>query len=147
MDHDKRSYISIPKMFRTDLEKNYQLEHGLIIMQLNAFINEGYMQAYFRDWGNVTGCKIIKNYKSEDSKAMAFVRFATGEEADKAEMAGPHFIGGELAAVRRVVSPKRGSGDDLVLNSSSRASQHRVRPPMGLGYIFEDAQWLDKGLI
>jgi hypothetical protein len=27
-------------------------------MQLNAFINEGYMQAYFREWGNVTGCKV-----------------------------------------------------------------------------------------
>ena len=33
-------------------------EHGLIVKQLNAFINEGYMQAYFRDWGNVTGCKV-----------------------------------------------------------------------------------------
>ncbi|XP_059892927.1 heterogeneous nuclear ribonucleoproteins A2/B1-like [Gadus macrocephalus] len=153
MDHgtktqEKRSYICMPKMFMADLEKNYQLEHGLIIMQLNAFINEGYMQAYFRDWGNVTGCKIIKNYKSEDSKAIGFVRFATGEDADKAEMAGPHFIGGELAAVRRVVSPKIGSGDDLVLKSSSiRASQPRARPSMGLGYIFEDAQWLDKELI
>ncbi|CAL8311006.1 unnamed protein product [Arctogadus glacialis] len=94
-------------MFMADLEKNYQLEHGLIVKQLNAFINEGYMQAYFRDWGNVTGCKILKNYESEDSKAMGFVRFATGEEADKAEMAGPHFIGGDLAVVRRVVSPKK----------------------------------------
>ena len=37
---------------------------------------------------------------------MGFVRFATGEEADKAEMAGPHFIGGDLAVVRRVVCPK-----------------------------------------
>ncbi|CAL8266578.1 unnamed protein product [Gadus morhua 'NCC'] len=106
MDTEKRSYISLPKMFMADLEKNYQLEHGLIVKQLNAFINEGYMQAYFRDWGNVTGCKILKNYESEDSKAMGFVRFATGEEADKAEMAGPHFIGGDLAVVRRVVSPK-----------------------------------------
>ena len=33
-------------------------EHGLIVKQLNAFINEGYMQAYFREWGNVTGCKV-----------------------------------------------------------------------------------------
>uniref|UniRef100_A0A8C5BRS8 Heterogeneous nuclear ribonucleoprotein A0-like n=1 Tax=Gadus morhua TaxID=8049 RepID=A0A8C5BRS8_GADMO len=103
---EKRSYISLPKMFMADLEKNYQLEHGLIVKQLNAFINEGYMQAYFRDWGNVTGCKILKNYESEESKAMGFVRFATGEEADKAEMAGPHFIGGDLAVVRRVVCPK-----------------------------------------
>ncbi|XP_030232472.1 heterogeneous nuclear ribonucleoprotein A0 isoform X1 [Gadus morhua] len=113
MDTEKRSYISLPKMFMADLEKNYQLEHGLIVKQLNAFINEGYMQAYFRDWGNVTGCKILKNYESEESKAMGFVRFATGEEADKAEMAGPHFIGGDLAVVRRVVCPKTGCGDDL----------------------------------
>ncbi|XP_030200264.1 heterogeneous nuclear ribonucleoprotein A0 [Gadus morhua] len=145
---EKRSYISLPKMFMADLEKNYQLEHGLIVKQLNAFINEGYMQAYFRDWGNVTGCKILKNYKSEDSKAMGFVRFATGEEADKAEMAGPHFIGGDLAVVRRVVSPKRESGDDLIVSSSttSSGSQPRARRSMGLGYIFEDAQWLDQEL-
>ncbi|CAL8287627.1 unnamed protein product [Boreogadus saida] len=145
---EKRSYISLPKMFMADLEKNYQLEHGLIVKQLNAFINEGYMQAYFRDWGNVTGCKILKNYTSEDSQAMGFVRFATGEEADKAEMAGPHFIGGDLAVVRRVVSPKRESGDDLIVSSSTArsGSQPRARRSMGLGYIFEDAQWLDKEL-
>lgn len=36
---------------------------------------------------------------------MAYVRFSTGDEADRAEWAGPHDIGGEVV-VKRVVSPK-----------------------------------------
>ncbi|KAK0137729.1 Heterogeneous nuclear ribonucleoprotein A0 [Merluccius polli] len=140
-DTTKRTFIFIPKMFVADLEKHYELEHGLIVKQLNPYINEAYLQAYFRDLGKVTGCKIIKNYKSEDCKAIGFVRFATADEADKADWAGPHFIGSEVE-VRRVVCPKMDNQDDLSL-STSAAAVSRPRMSMGLGYIFEDAQWLD----
>lgn len=37
---------------------------------------------------------------------MAYVRFSAEEEADKADWAGPHYIGGGEVQVRRVVSPK-----------------------------------------
>ena len=47
--HNSLSWLFIYAMWQ---------EHGLIVQQLNAFINEGYMQAYFREWGNVTGCKV-----------------------------------------------------------------------------------------
>uniref|UniRef100_A0A8C6T708 RRM domain-containing protein n=1 Tax=Neogobius melanostomus TaxID=47308 RepID=A0A8C6T708_9GOBI len=60
-------------------------EHGLLVTGLNPYLNEGYVQAYFREWGSVTGCKI----KNVTSKAMAYVRFARTE-----------------VIVRRVVSPK-----------------------------------------
>lgn len=36
---------------------------------------------------------------------MAYVRFSSEDEADQAEWAGPHDIGGEVE-VKRVVSPK-----------------------------------------
>lgn len=36
---------------------------------------------------------------------MAFVRFSAEDEADRAEWAGPHYIGGDVE-VKRVVSPK-----------------------------------------
>jgi len=36
---------------------------------------------------------------------MAYVRFSTEDEADRAEWAGPHYIGGDVE-VKRVVSPK-----------------------------------------
>ena len=37
---------------------------------------------------------------------MAYVRFSSAEEADKADWAGPHYIGGTEVEVKRVVSPK-----------------------------------------
>lgn len=37
---------------------------------------------------------------------MAYVRFSVEAEADRADWAGPHFIGGNEVKVRRVVSPK-----------------------------------------
>uniref|UniRef100_A0A668AFE0 RRM domain-containing protein n=1 Tax=Myripristis murdjan TaxID=586833 RepID=A0A668AFE0_9TELE len=101
-----RVYISLPKKHMEGLAINYELDHGLVIKQLNPYINEGYLQAYFREFGTITACKIMKNYTSEDKKAMAYVRFSCMDEADKADWAGPHYIGGTEVEARRVVSPK-----------------------------------------
>ncbi|XP_029913439.1 heterogeneous nuclear ribonucleoprotein A2 homolog 1 [Myripristis murdjan] len=123
---------------------NYELDHGLVIKQLNPYINEGYLQAYFREFGTITACKIMKNYTSEDKKAMAYVRFSCMDEADKADWAGPHYIGGTEVEARRVVSPKM--GDESHEEISKTPVIPRPRRSMGLGYILEDAQWLDNEL-
>nr|XP_046272063.1 heterogeneous nuclear ribonucleoprotein A1 [Scatophagus argus] len=137
----KRVYISLPKKYIPAFAENYDLEHGLFITELNPYINEGYVRAYFRDWGTVTTCKI--NHSAGEYKGVAFVGFSTEDEADRAEWAGPHYIGGDVE-VRRVVSPK------VEEDPEEKVAAVVARPPprrsMGLGYILEDAQWLDDEL-
>ncbi|KAJ0001360.1 hypothetical protein NQD34_006380, partial [Periophthalmus magnuspinnatus] len=117
--------------------------HGLFVKGLNPYLNEGYIQAYFREWGNVTGCK-IKKASNENNKAVAYVRFASEKEADIADWNGPHFIGGTEVTVRRVVCPKvEGETEEQM---SAVLTKPRPRRSMGLGYILEDAQWLDDEL-
>ncbi|KAM9345925.1 uncharacterized protein ABDE67_012528 [Symphorus nematophorus] len=138
----KRVYISLQKKHMAAFAKNYELDHGLVIRELNPYINEGYVRAYFREWGTVTACKIKKGHDSD--KALAFVRFSTEDEADRAEWAGPHYIGGDVE-VKRVVSPKV-EGDSDGEDVTPVAAKPRPRRSMGLGYILEDAQWLDDEL-
>ncbi|KAG8006945.1 Transmembrane channel-like protein 6, partial [Nibea albiflora] len=113
-------------------------DHGVFIKELNPYINEGYVQAYFREWGTVTACQIKKSPNPGQNKAMAFVRFSEEEEADRAEWAGPHYIGGDVE-VKRVISPK--IADEA--EETNAVAKPRPRRSMGLGYILEDAQWLD----
>ncbi|XP_075942047.1 heterogeneous nuclear ribonucleoprotein A1-like 3 [Anarhichas minor] len=101
----KRVCISLPKTYMAALAKNYDLDHGLIITELNPYVNAGYVQAYFKEWGVITACKVKKSPNSGDNKAVAYVRFSSEDEADRAEWAGPHYIGGDVK-VKRVVSPK-----------------------------------------
>uniref|UniRef100_A0A8C4HCP7 RRM domain-containing protein n=2 Tax=Dicentrarchus labrax TaxID=13489 RepID=A0A8C4HCP7_DICLA len=135
-----RVYIRLPKKHIAAFAENYELEHGLIIRELNPCINEGYLRVYFRDWGTVTACKIKKSLNKGGNKAMAYVRFSTEDEADRAEWAGPHYIGGDVE-VKRVVSPKM-DGDSKE-EVTTVVAKPRPRRSMGLGYILEDAQWLD----
>eukprot|EP00064_Thunnus_orientalis_P000199 superscaffoldBa00000009_g199 len=102
----RRVYISLPKKYMASLAEHYELDHGLVIKDLNPYLNEGYVQAYFREWGTITACKIKKNPNSGNNKTLAYVRFSTEEEADRADWAGPHFLGGSEVEVKRVVSPK-----------------------------------------
>ncbi|CAB1458980.1 unnamed protein product [Pleuronectes platessa] len=141
----KRVYISLPKKFMSALGENYDLDHGLVIKDLNPYLNEGYIRAYFREWGTITRCKISKGSNKENNKAVAYVRFSLEDEADRADWAGPHFIGGNEVGVRRVVSPKI-EEDESEAEIIAAASKPRPRRSMGLGYILEDAQWLDDGM-
>ncbi|XP_040919248.1 heterogeneous nuclear ribonucleoproteins A1 homolog [Toxotes jaculatrix] len=133
-----RVYISLPMKYRTALAEHYELDHGLFIKDLNIYLSEGYLQAYFREWGTITACK-IKKCHSEKNKAVAYVRFSTEDEADRADWAGPHIIGGIEVGVKRVVSPKIEDSEDKMTVPAAP----RPRRSMGLGYILEDAQWLD----
>ncbi|XP_035036101.1 heterogeneous nuclear ribonucleoproteins A1 homolog [Hippoglossus stenolepis] len=141
----KRVYISLPKKYMAALGENYELDHGLVIKDLNPYLNEGYLQAYFREWGTITRCKISKGSNTENNKSVAYVRFSAEDEADRADWAGPHFIGGIEVGVRRVVSPKM-EEDESDAEITAASSRPRPRRSMGLGYILEDAQWLDDEL-
>ncbi|XP_042360316.1 heterogeneous nuclear ribonucleoprotein A2 homolog 1 [Plectropomus leopardus] len=140
MKTKRRAYISLPKKHMAAFAEIYELDHGLVVRELNPYVNEGYVRAYFREWGTVTACKIKKSPVSGDRKALAYVRFSTEDEADRAEWAGPHDIGGSVD-VKRVVSPKMDEDSDEEVAAAI------ARPPprrsLGLGYILEDAQWLD----
>ncbi|XP_050930106.1 uncharacterized protein LOC127143036 [Lates calcarifer] len=141
----RRVHISLPKKYMSSLAEHYELEHGLVVKDLNLYLNEGYVRAYFREWGTVTACKVRRCPNLEKNKAMAYVRFATEDEADRADWAGPHYIGGLEVDVKRVVSPKmeeEDTGDEL----ATAPVISRPRRSMGLGYILEDAQWLDDDL-
>ncbi|XP_068194091.1 uncharacterized protein [Antennarius striatus] len=136
---NKRVYIRLPKKYMSAFAEKYELDHGLFILELNPYINEGYIRAYFRHWGNVTWCKVF--YIARENQSVAFVAFSTADEADRAEWAGPHDIGGPVE-VKRVVSPKvEGDMQDTVTAVVSGPRRH-----MGLGYILEDPQWLDEQL-
>ncbi|XP_039977315.1 heterogeneous nuclear ribonucleoproteins A1 homolog [Xiphias gladius] len=137
----RRVYISLPKKYMAGLAEHYELDHGLVIKDLNPYLNEGYIRAYFREWGTVTACKIKKCPNSEKNKAVAYVRFCAEDEADRADWAGPHFIGGSEVEVKRVVSPK--AEEDSEEEVDTVPAVPRPRRSMGLGYILEDAQWLD----
>ncbi|XP_063760738.1 heterogeneous nuclear ribonucleoprotein A2 homolog 1 [Eleginops maclovinus] len=134
----KRVYISLPKKHMVALAQKYQLDHGLVIKDLNPYINEGYVRAYFKEWGTVTACKVTRNPTS-----VAYVRFSAEDEADRADWAGPHYIGGDVE-VKRVVSPKMKEDSDE--ENTAAVSVPQPRRSMGLGYILEDAQWLDEGM-
>uniref|UniRef100_A0A3B5QLX2 RRM domain-containing protein n=1 Tax=Xiphophorus maculatus TaxID=8083 RepID=A0A3B5QLX2_XIPMA len=95
----QRMYIELPKKYRAVLSKFYDLDHGLFITDLNPYINEDYVAAYFKPFGCVT-------IPGSSKDRLAYVRFSTEAEADLADWAGPHFIGGTECKVRRVVSPK-----------------------------------------
>ncbi|XP_028293075.1 heterogeneous nuclear ribonucleoprotein A2 homolog 1 [Gouania willdenowi] len=139
---NKRAYISLPKKYMAELASHYRIEHGIVITELINYLNEGYIQAYFREWGTVTSCKIRKHLHSGKQSSVAFVMFACETEADRADWAGPHCIGGMEVRVRRVISPRE------VEDSKEEAVPTKPHPrrSMGLGYILEDAQWLDDEL-
>ncbi|XP_035511401.1 heterogeneous nuclear ribonucleoprotein A0-like [Morone saxatilis] len=128
----RKVYISLPKKHIAAFAEHYELEHGLIIRELNPCINEGYVRANFRDWGTVTACKIMKSPNKGGNKAMAYVRFSTEDEADRAEWAGPHDIGGDVE-VKRVVSPKMEEDSEEEVHAVT--DKPHSRRSMGLGYI------------
>ncbi|TNN72693.1 Heterogeneous nuclear ribonucleoprotein A1 [Liparis tanakae] len=136
----RRVFIRLPKEHMASLALNYELDHGLIIKELNPYINAGYIQAYFKEWGVVTACKVKKSTNPKNDKSVAYVRFSTEDDADKAEWASPHYIGGDVV-VKRVVSPKMAETSEE--EESSVITRPRPRRSMGLGYILEDAHWLD----
>ncbi|XP_047213734.1 heterogeneous nuclear ribonucleoprotein A0-like [Girardinichthys multiradiatus] len=101
----KRIFIILPKKYMAALARHFALEHGLFITELDPNISEKYLISYFKEWGQITKCK-IRNDSNSSKNCLADVWFSTEEEADRAHWAGPHCIGGTESSVRRIVSPK-----------------------------------------
>uniref|UniRef100_A0A674DUS7 RRM domain-containing protein n=1 Tax=Salmo trutta TaxID=8032 RepID=A0A674DUS7_SALTR len=58
-------------------------------------------------WGSITACtKTLQDSDSKSASALGYVRFSSEEEADTADWAGPHYIGGMEVEVKGVVSLK-----------------------------------------
>jgi len=100
---------------------------------------------------------------------MAFVTFSTEDGADQADWAGPHYIGGTEVKVKRFVCPKVRESQCIVLSEKiccllphhlisksvlqteedsddeMDAAPAKATPwrSVGLGYLLEDAQWLE----
>ncbi|XP_053194688.1 heterogeneous nuclear ribonucleoprotein A2 homolog 1 isoform X2 [Scomber japonicus] len=133
----KRVYISLPKKYMASFAAHYELDHGLVLKDLNPYLNEGYIRAYFREWGTITACKVMRtSYNS----GLGYVRFSAEEEADRADWAGPHILGGSEVEVKRVMEEEEDE------KAKAITALPRPRRSMGLGYLLEDAQWLDNDL-
>uniref|UniRef100_A0A3Q0S4T9 RRM domain-containing protein n=1 Tax=Amphilophus citrinellus TaxID=61819 RepID=A0A3Q0S4T9_AMPCI len=112
-------YICLPKKYIDILAKEYELEHGLIVEELNPYVNEGYVQAYFRQWGSITSCKIRKNPNSGKNKSVAFLIYSTEDEADMADWVGPHHVAGTEVKLRRFVTFKVSNGRSCYVRGCS----------------------------
>ncbi|KAL0993475.1 hypothetical protein UPYG_G00108500 [Umbra pygmaea] len=108
MEAQRRGYISLPKKYMAALSEKWDLDHGIVIKELNPNMNKQYLEAYFKTWGSITSCNIkpIDDSAAKTVTAMGYVRFSTEDEADRADWAGPHCIGGLDVVVKRVVRPK-----------------------------------------
>ncbi|KAJ7989833.1 hypothetical protein DPEC_G00308590 [Dallia pectoralis] len=106
METQRTVYLSLPKKYMASLAEKWELDHGLIIKDLSTHINEEYLKTYFQRWGNITACQIhkVQDSESETAGAMGFVSFSSEEEADMADWAGPHYVGGLDVIVKRIVA-------------------------------------------
>ncbi|XP_029015885.1 heterogeneous nuclear ribonucleoproteins A1 homolog [Betta splendens] len=101
-----RVYITLPKEYMESLMKHYDLDHGLFLRNLNPSLNRRSIQDYFETWGTVTACEITLNPNPEIQNAVAYLRFSSEDEADRADSAGPHTIENIEVEVKRVVHLK-----------------------------------------
>uniref|UniRef100_A0A3B3BQF1 Heterogeneous nuclear ribonucleoprotein 87F-like n=1 Tax=Oryzias melastigma TaxID=30732 RepID=A0A3B3BQF1_ORYME len=102
----------VPKSHKKFLSQFYVLCHGLFVTGLNSYMNDGYIKAYFKQWGNVISCKVTIE-KLHSCQLLSFsicltatVKFSAEYEADLANWSGPHIIGGLEVEIRQFVCPK-----------------------------------------
>ncbi|RVE69581.1 hypothetical protein OJAV_G00079130 [Oryzias javanicus] len=113
MEVEKEKFVSkkemlwcVPKSYKKFLSQHYDLCHGLFVTGLNSYMNDGYIKAYFKQWGNVISCKVKKIQHCGKNSAVACVKFSAEYEADLANWSGPHIIGGLEVEIRQFVCPK-----------------------------------------
>uniref|UniRef100_A0A3P9HNQ4 RRM domain-containing protein n=1 Tax=Oryzias latipes TaxID=8090 RepID=A0A3P9HNQ4_ORYLA len=98
----------VPKSLKLVLSRDCELSHGLYVTGLSSYMNEGYIKAYFQQWGNVISCKIKKIPNCGKNIAAALVKYSSEDEADEANWSGPHVIGGLEVEVKQFVCQKVG---------------------------------------
>ncbi|XP_051995311.1 heterogeneous nuclear ribonucleoprotein A0 [Xyrauchen texanus] len=99
-------YISLPKEYERSIQELGEWDHGIVVVDLNPFLTETGLQAYFQKFGTITECVIKTDKTSGWPKGVGFVRYSTSEEAEAAEAAGPPHLGGFQTDIIKVVTPK-----------------------------------------
>ncbi|XP_043769724.1 heterogeneous nuclear ribonucleoproteins A2/B1-like [Cervus elaphus] len=95
------------KMSTSDpLERNEREKEEfrkLFVGGLSSETTEEALWNYYRQWGYLTDCVVIRHPASQTSRRFGFVTFSSMAEVDAAMAARPHFIDGKRVAPKRAV--------------------------------------------
>ncbi|KAB1259806.1 Heterogeneous nuclear ribonucleoproteins A2/B1 [Camelus dromedarius] len=79
----------------------------LFVGGLSSETTEESLRNYYRQWGKLRGCVLIRDPETRRSRRFGFVTFSSTAEVDAAMAARPHSIDGKTVAPRRAV-PREG---------------------------------------
>ncbi|XP_031429837.1 heterogeneous nuclear ribonucleoprotein A1 [Clupea harengus] len=129
---DSRVYICVPKQYMEKLNNMGQWDHGLFVRRMNPYVSKEALESHFEQWGTVLFCEVKSESTSGFPRGLGCVCFSSEEEADAAEAAGPHKLGGMEVDIRRVVMPK--TIDNMAYVPHRRS---------GMAYRLASSSWLD----
>ncbi|XP_062387040.1 heterogeneous nuclear ribonucleoprotein A1 [Sardina pilchardus] len=129
---DSRVYVCAPKQYTERLYEMGDWDHGLFLKRMNPYVTKDVLEAYFEKWGTVLDCEVKMECTTGFPRGLGYVGFASEEEADAAEAAGPHKLAGMEVDIRRVMCPKK--TDDMTY------VPHRKT---GMAYRLASSSWLD----
>ncbi|EHA98115.1 Heterogeneous nuclear ribonucleoproteins A2/B1 [Heterocephalus glaber] len=116
------------------MEREKEQFRKLFIGGLNFETTEESLRNYYKQWGKLTDCVVLRDPASKRSRGSGFVTFSSMGEVDAAMAARPHSIDG------RVVEPKR-----AVAREESGKSGTHVTVKKGFGFVtFDDHDPVDK---
>ena len=75
----------------------------LFIGDLSSETTEESLWNYYRQWGYLTDCVLIRDPASQKSRRFGFITFSSMAELDAAMAARPHFIDGKMVTPKRAV--------------------------------------------
>ena len=90
-------------------KKEQEQFRKLFIGGLSSETTEESLRNYYRQWGKLISCEIIRDHASKRSRGFGFVTFSSMAEVDAAMAARPHSIDGKTIAPKRAV-PREESG-------------------------------------
>ncbi|KAB0358585.1 hypothetical protein FD754_002741 [Muntiacus muntjak] len=91
------------------VEKEQEHFRKLFIGGLSSETTEESLRNYYKQWGKLISCEIIRDHASKRSRGFGFVTFSSMAEVDAAMAARPHSIDGKTVAPKRAV-PREESG-------------------------------------
>uniref|UniRef100_A0A8C0AEK4 Heterogeneous nuclear ribonucleoproteins A2/B1 n=1 Tax=Bos mutus grunniens TaxID=30521 RepID=A0A8C0AEK4_BOSMU len=90
-------------------KKEQEQFRKLFIGGLSSETTEESLRNYYKQWGKLISCEIIRDHASKRSRGFGFVTFSSMAEVDAAMAARPHSIDGKTIAPKRAV-PREESG-------------------------------------
>ncbi|XP_043089344.1 heterogeneous nuclear ribonucleoprotein A3 [Puntigrus tetrazona] len=123
MESSQHVYIHLPDKYK-EFQTSGEWDHGIVVRDLNPYLTDTELHSYFEKFGTITECLITMDKSSGWPKGVGFVRYSCSEEAKAAEEAGPHYFGGFLLQIIKVVTPKMSAQNkfDNQLSSFPRQS-------------------------